>query len=301
MILGQSYRYLARQDEAGNDVESIAVEDPRVGAGSEKGSFRLKETGQALIPRTIGRGVEWADAKPVLPGTSTQLQIINEKMSKSRGNVINPDDVVREHGADSLRVYEMFMGPLERTKPWQTNGINGVRGFLDKVYNIASRVPSESPMDSETNKLVHRAVKKVGADIEALHFNTAVSTMMILSNHLQSQERPAREALEKLVLCLSPFAPHLAEELWAHLGHTTSIALEPWPNYDAAACEDDEIEVPLQVNGKVRGRVVLRKDADEAGARAAALLDKGVQNQLAGKQIVKTVYVPGRVLNLIVK
>jgi leucyl-tRNA synthetase len=301
MILGQSYRYLARQDEAGNDVESIAVEDPRVGSGSEKGSFRLKETGQALIPRSVVKGVEWLEAKPVLPVTLTQLQIVNEKMSKSRGNVINPDDVVREHGADSLRVYEMFMGPLERTKPWQTNGINGVRGFLDKVFNIVNRTPSEAPMDAETNKLVHRAVKKVGEDIEGLHFNTAVSTMMILSNHLQGQAQPAREALEKLVLCLSPFAPHLAEELWAQLGHETSIALEPWPTYDPAACEDDEVEVPLQVNGKVRGRVILRKDADEAGAQAAALLDKGVQNQIAGKHIIKTVYIPGRVLNLIVK
>ena len=301
MILGQSYRYLALQDAAGNDVETFALDDPRVGPGSEKGSFRLKDTGQPLIPRSIVRGVDWLDAKPVLTGSKTALQIVNEKMSKSRGNVINPDDVVREHGADSLRVYEMFMGPLERTKPWQTNGINGVRGFLDRVYNITTRTPSEAPMDPETSKLVHRAVKKVGADIEALHFNTAVSTMMILANHLQGQEHPAREALEKLVLCLSPFAPHLAEELWAHLGHATSIALEPWPSYDEAACEDDQVEVPLQVNGKVRGRVVLRKDADEAGAREAALLDKGVQNQIAGKQIVKTVYVPGRVLNLIVK
>jgi leucyl-tRNA synthetase len=141
----------------------------------------------------------------------------------------------------------------------------------------------------------------VGEDIEALHFNTAVSQMMILSNHLQGQEHPAREALQKLVLCLSPFAPHLAEELWHRLGYTTSVAHEPWPSYDPAACEDDVVEMPVQVNGKVRGRVVLAKDADEAAALAAALTDKGVQNQTSGKRVVKTVYVPGRVLNLIVK
>lgn len=301
MILGQSYRYLARQDADGNDVEFFAVDDPRVGPGSEKGSFRLKDSGLPLIPRSIVRGVEWTDAKPVLPGVGTPLQIVNEKMSKSRGNVINPDDVVREHGADSLRVYEMFMGPLERTKPWQTNGINGVRNFLDKVYNIATRTPSDEPMDPETKKLIHRTIKKVGEDIESLHFNTAVSQMMILSNHLQGQERPAREALEKLILCLSPFAPHLAEELWAGLGYTQSIALEEWPSYDPAACEDDVIEMPVQVNGKVRGRVVLPKDADEKTALAAALTDKGVQTQTAGKQVVKTVFVAGRILNLIVK
>jgi leucyl-tRNA synthetase len=301
MILGQSYRYLARLDDQGNEVESLAVDDPRVGPGSEKGSFRLKDSGEPLIARSLVKGVDWVDAKPVLPGSSTPLQIVNEKMSKSRGNVINPDDVVREHGADSLRVYEMFMGPLERTKPWQTNGINGVRGFLDRVHNIACREPSEAPMDSETSKLINRTVKKVGEDIEALHFNTAVSQMMILSNHLQGQEHPAREALQKLVLCLSPFAPHLAEELWHRLGYTTSVAHEPWPSYDPAACEDDVVEMPVQVNGKVRGRVVLAKDADEAAALAAALTDKGVQNQTSGKRVVKTVYVPGRVLNLIVK
>ncbi len=301
MILGQSYRYLALQDAQGNDVETFGVDDPRVGPGADKGSLRLVATGQPLIPRTVVRGIEWADAKPTLPD-GTPLQIVNEKMSKSRGNVINPDDVVKEHGADSLRVYEMFMGPLERTKPWQTNGINGVRGFLDKVYTVANRQLNDGAMDPETAKMVHRTVKKVGHDIEALHFNTAVSQMMIFTNHLATLANPPREAIEKLVLCLSPFAPHLAEEIWATLlGREGGLAHVPWPSHDEAACEDDEVEVPVQVNGKVRGRVVLAKTLSESAAVEAALLDKGVQNQVAGKHIIKTVYVPGRVLNLIVK
>jgi leucyl-tRNA synthetase len=300
MILGQSYRYLALQDEQGKDVATFGIDDPRVGPGVDKGSMRLLATGQPLTPRTVVSGIEWADAKPVLPG-GTPLQIVNEKMSKSRGNVINPDDVVREHGADSLRVYEMFMGPLERTKPWQTNGINGVRGFLDRVFALATRPLSDGAMDAETAKLLHRTVKKVGADIEALHFNTAVSQMMIFTNHLATLTSPPREAIEKLVLCLSPYAPHLAEELWSMLGHVGSLAHVAWPSYDEAACEDDEVEVPVQVNGKVRGRVVLAKALTEDAAIEVALRDKGVQNQVAGKHIVKTVYLPGRVLNLIVK
>jgi len=149
--------------------------------------------------------------------------------------------------------------------------------------------------------MVHRTVKKVGADIEALHFNTAVSQMMIFINHLSTLTNPPREAVEKLVLVLSPFAPHLAEELWAQLGHIGSLAHVAWPSYDEAACEDDEVEVPVQVNGKVRGRVVLAKTLSESAAIEAAMQDKGVQNQVSGKHIIKTVYVPGRVLNLIVK
>jgi len=155
-----------------------------------------------------------------------------EKMSKSRGNVINPDDIVRDYGADALRTYEMFMGPLEQVKPWQTAGLQGVRRFLDRVWVLGQR-PHAPAMDEETARLLHRTVKKVTDDIETLHFNTAVSAMMILANHLHGQDAPPREAMEKLVLLLSPFAPHLAEELWETLGHAPSIADATWP-----ACVD---------------------------------------------------------------
>jgi leucyl-tRNA synthetase len=222
-----------------------------------------------------------------------------EKMSKSRGNVINPDDVVHQHGADALRVYEMFMGPLEQVKPWQTAGIQGVRRFLDRVYVLGSR-PLGDAIDDETARLVARTVKKVGDDVDAMHFNTAVSAMMILTNHLNGIERPPRPALEALVLCLAPFAPHLAEELWQQLGHPPSIADVPWPSYDPALCVDAEVEIAVQVNGKVRGRITVARDAPEETARALALVDEGAKPHLAGKTVRKVVYVPGRIVNIIV-
>ncbi len=222
------------------------------------------------------------------------------KMSKSRGNVVNPDDVVRDFGADALRVYEMFMGPLEQVKPWQTSGIQGVRRFLDRVEAVARRELADGPMDVETAKLVHRTVKKVGEDIEALRFNTAVSAMMILVNHLGGLDRPPRDAVERLVLVLSPFAPHLAEELWERLGHAPSVANVAWPSFDPALCVDDVVDVPVQVNGKLRGTVSLARDADADAARSAALAHEHVQSFVAGKSVRKLVYVPGRVVNLIV-
>jgi len=225
-------------------------------------------------------------------------------MSKARGNVVNPDDVIEQFGADSLRLYEMFMGPLEQTKPWQTNGIQGCRRFLDRVEAIASRPVSDEPADAETNKLVHRLVKKVGEDLDAMRFNTAISAMMTFSNHLNSQESPAREAVERLLLCLCPFAPHLAEELWDGLrpmSEPTTISDEVWPEYDPRLCVDDEIELPVQVNGKVRGRILLRREATEDQARASALADDQIQKFLATGELQKLVYVPGRILNLIVK
>jgi leucyl-tRNA synthetase len=222
-----------------------------------------------------------------------------EKMSKSRGNVINPDDIVRQYGADSLRVYEMFMGPLEQVKPWQTSGIQGVRRFLDRVHVLGTRPPGEG-MDDETARLVARTVKKVGEDIQAMRFNTAVSAMMILANHLNGFAEPPRAATQALVLCLSPFAPHLAEELWERLGHAPPIADVAWPGYDPALCVDAEVEIGVQVNGKMRGRITLARDASEAVAVELARGEDGVAAQLAGKAVKKVVYVPGRILNLIV-
>jgi leucyl-tRNA synthetase len=226
-----------------------------------------------------------------------------EKMSKARGNVVNPDDVVRDFGADSLRVYEMFMGPFEQVKPWQTSGIQGVRRFLDRVHKLVNGEIIDQEMDLATAKLVHRTVKKVTEDIEALRFNTAVSTMMILSNHLQTLKEVPRTALQQLVLCLSPFAPHLAEEAWRTLigdPQGASIGLQPWPSYDPALCIDETVEIPVQVNGKVRGRVTLARDASEEVAREAALAAPGVGQHLEGKTLRKVAYVAGRIINLIV-
>ncbi len=227
----------------------------------------------------------------------------NQKMSKARGNVINPDDVVKESGADALRLYEMFMGPLESVKPWQTSGIEGVRRFLDRAF-LALTGPVSDECDEQTKRLLHKTIKKVGEDIEGLRFNTAISAMMILVNRLrelaQSGNAVPREAANAFALILSPFAPHLGEELWQRLGHTESLAFEPWPAFDPALVKDDVIEMGVQVNGKMRGTVKLPAGADEATARAEANKDAKIAAHLEGKAVKKVVYVPGKILNFIV-
>ena len=218
----------------------------------------------------------------------------NERMSKSRGNVVNPDDIVREHGADALRLYEMFMGPLEAVKPWQTSQIQGVVRFRDRLDAVC-RQPLLEAMDELTRRLLHRTIKKVGTDIDAMAFNTAISALMVFVNHLARLSAMPREAVRALVLLVSPFAP-----LWRHLGHPASLAYEPWPTWDEALAVDDVIELPVQVNGKVRGGVHLARDASEADARAAALAADGIEARLAGRAVRKLVYVPGQVVNLVV-
>ncbi|MFW6067928.1 MAG: class I tRNA ligase family protein, partial [Myxococcota bacterium] len=223
------------------------------------------------------------------------------KMSKSRGNVINPDVVVKEHGADALRVYEMFMGPLEATKPWSTSAIQGVRRFLDRVYEVTRRASPEEACEGELLRLVHKTVRTVTEHIEQMRFNTAISQMMVLTNELMKRERVPAEAVERLAQLLHPFAPHLGEEMWALLGHPPSIQEVPWPEWDPAMVEETEVEVPVQVNGKVRGKVTLPKDADEAQALEAARSDPKVAAHLEGKALRKTIWVPGKILNLIAK
>jgi leucyl-tRNA synthetase len=223
-------------------------------------------------------------------------------MSKSLGNVVNPDDVVRSHGADALRLYEMFMGPLEAVKPWQTNGIEGVARFLERVWNVATGKVTDDPSayDDETKRAVHKCVKKVGEDIDALRFNTAISAMMILVKHLGALPAVPREALKMLVLVLSPFAPHIGEELWQRLGGASTLAYEPWPAFDPALVVDAEIEIGVQVNGKARGVIRIPAEADEATAKAAALADEKVRTFVGDKPIKKVIYVKGRIVNVIV-
>jgi leucyl-tRNA synthetase len=229
----------------------------------------------------------------------------NEKMSKARGNVVNPDDVVRQHGADALRLYEMFMGPLEQVKPWQTSGIEGVRKFLDRTWNVATGPVSADPADYdlESRRLVHKTIKKVTSDIESLHFNTAVSAMMILVRHLGSLPRAPVEAVKALTLILSPFAPHLSEELWHRLHASStpqSLAYVRWPEFDPELVVDQVVEIGVQVNGKLRGTITLAVDADEATAREAALADPRIAMHLEGKTLKKVIYVKAKILNFIV-
>jgi len=193
----------------------------------------------------------------------------------------------------------MFMGPLEQVKPWQTSGIQGVRRFLDRVYALATG-PLGDDIDNATERLLHKTIRKVTQDIEGLHFNTAISAMMILTRKMAEQEPPSRSGVKTLILLLSPFAPHLAEELWQRQGGTQSLAYESWPAYKDELCRDEVVEIAVQVNGKVRGRIQIAPDAPEAEARQAAEAEPNVASHLAGKTVRKFVYVPGKIANLLV-
>jgi leucyl-tRNA synthetase len=302
MVLGRTFIFHVSRDAAGKVTRAFGA-DTEIVRGSEPGTLKVASgfpgAGEA-VEVEVTNDVELRDGKPYHPQYGVLLGAVNEKMSKSRGNVVNPDDVVAEFGADSLRLYEMFMGPLQADKPWQTSGIQGVARFLDRVHALAPRCTG-GELDLETAKLMHRTVKKVGGDFEALRFNTTVSALMIFTNHLATLETPPREAFEKLLLCLAPLAPHLAEELWHGLGHQSSITQAAWPSYDEALCVDDTVEMPVQVNGKVRGRVVLPTNATEEEARNLALAEQNVRASIEGKTLVKVVYVPKRVLNVVVR
>jgi len=233
------------------------------------------------------------------------------KMSKSRGNVVNPDAVVAEYGADSLRLYEMFMGPLDAAKPWSMDGVNGVRGFLDRVWRMIVDERAETiqlnaavasvESNDEQNRVLHKTIRDVTRDIDNLSFNTAIARMMEFTNYFLKCEQHPRSAMEVLVLLLSPFAPHMAEELWQLLGHTETLAYEPWPQFDEALTKEDTIEVPVQINGKVRSRVQLPAEATREDLEAAARANETIAEQIAGKRIVKVIVVPGRLVNFVVK
>jgi leucyl-tRNA synthetase len=230
------------------------------------------------------------------------------KMSKSRGNVVNPDDVVAEYGADSLRLYEMFMGPLEQVKPWSTRGVEGVHRFLARVYRLLlgedTGALAETVMDAEPTRAqlraLHATIKKVEEDVEGLRFNTAIAAMMEFVNAAYKWDAVPRAVVEPFVLVLAPFAPHLAEELWAKLGHRESLSYAPWPTYDPAHLVEDEKEIAVQVNGKVRGTVTVPADAPQEAVLAAAKAQENVARYLEGATIRKEVVVPGRLVNFVV-
>jgi len=222
-----------------------------------------------------------------------------EKMSKSRGNVINPDDVVHEYGADSLRMYEMFMGPLEQQKPWNTQGVEGIYRFLQRVWRLSQRELSEE-QDADLEKSRHKMIKKVTEDIEGFRFNTAISAMMIFTNEAQNK-KASREDIEALIKCLSPFAPHLAEEIWENLRHDDFVCKVEWPTFDKAKIIDETIELVVQVNGKLRARIPAELDADKDALLEKVKTDEKLTKWLEGKTIVKEIFVPNKLINFVVK
>lgn len=235
------------------------------------------------------------------------------KMSKSFGNVINPDDVIRDYGADTLRLFEMFMGPLEQVKPWNTKGVEGVHRFLNRVWRLYVREdldateahPDESIVDVEPSmdvkRLLHKTIKKVTEDIEHLHFNTAISQMMIFVNEMTKQSIRPKSVMECFVLLLSPFAPHLAEELWSLLGHMKTLAYEPWPSFNPELAVDDEIEIVLQVNGKLRDKLLVARGTPQTELEALAKRSPKVASHIDGKTIVKVIAVVDKLVNVVVK
>jgi leucyl-tRNA synthetase len=240
-----------------------------------------------------------------------------QKMSKSRGNVINPDEVVKEYGADTLRMYEMFMGPFSDSKPWSTKGIIGVRRFLEKVWKLGEKVKSQisnlksTDQNLKLEKLLHKTIKKVSEDIEAFKFNTAISALMILVNAMAQESSLQVTNYKLLIKLLSPFAPHIAEELWERIssppllskeGRSPSqfILQQPWPKYDPAMVVEEEIDLVIQINGRVRAMIKVSPDIAEKDALKQALKLKAVESYLKGKAPKKTVFVKGRLINIVI-
>ncbi|MFA6318624.1 MAG: leucine--tRNA ligase, partial [Elusimicrobiota bacterium] len=232
--------------------------------------------------------------------TGEKLESQVEKMSKSKRNVINPDTVLKNYGADGFRLYEMFMGPLEQSKPWDMRSIEGVARFLRKVWNLVRE--TEKPGDGDgASALRHKTIKKVTDDIASFDFNTAVSALMIYTNEVQKGTPPARTDLETLVSLLNPFAPHLTEELWEALGHKDCLSAAPWPSYDPALLKESSVEYAVQVNGKVRATMTLPTDTPKDTAVEAALALDKVKAVIGGKKVVKTIAVPNKLVNIVVQ
>ena len=250
--------------------------------------------------------ITWRDGKPYGAEEGGEEELLTEfpaKMSKSLKNVVNPDDVIRDYGADSLRLYEMFMGPLQAVKPWNTKGVDGVYRFLKRVNKMVTEQKIvDRPLTKAEAKTLNATIKKVDEDLDSMNFNTGISAMMVFVNEFagEGKELP-REAAEKFVLCLAPFAPHLGEELWQFLGHADTLAYEPFPAFDPTALVEDEVEIPVQVLGKLRGRVTVPMAATPAEMEAIAKANPDVAKFLEGKTIVKVIAVPKRMVNFVVR
>jgi leucyl-tRNA synthetase len=299
MILGEM-EYTAYRDQADQWVSAREVKDVerdgvlvkvRKSDGADVSAVSLEDSS---VTKKGGDFVLSDDQKVIIDARA-------HKMSKSRGNVVNPDEIIEQFGADAMRLYEMFMGPLEAAKPWSTSSIQGVARFLDKVWNTCTAELTDDEAADELLRTTHRTIKKVGEDIESMRFNTAISAMMTYVNDLAKARPVPRRCAETLVQLVHPFAPHIAEELWQRLGHQESVQLAPWPDFDEALTTQNELEIPVQVNGKKRGTVRVAPGTDEATLLELARGEESVARHLEGKELARVIWVQDRILTLVVK
>jgi len=261
-------------------------------------SFAYQRKNKSLVAVDL---VEEKEGKYIETETGEELEQVIAKMSKSLKNVINPDDIIRDFGADSMRLYEMFMGPLQVSKPWQTNGLVGIHRFLNRVWDIAEREISDEEPPVELLKVMHKTIKKVTHDTDKLEFNTAIAQMMIFINEAFKEKKCYRKLWEDFVLLLAPYTPHLGEEMWSMLGHKESLAYHSWPEYQEELCKDDEKEIVVQINGKVRAKMTLSAGLSKDELLEAARNNTRVQELLEGKTLIKEIAVPDKLVNLVVR
>ena len=224
-----------------------------------------------------------------------------EKMSKSRGNVVNPDDIVRDYGADTMRLYEMFIGDFEKAAPWSSASIKGCKRFLDRIWALTNILTDEKGYSSKLESAFHKAIKKVGEDIEGLKMNTAIATLMTLINDITSVGKITRDEFKTFIILLNPFAPHITEELWTSCGYEGMLNQTKWPTYDEAKCVESTVEIVAQINGKIRGRFNVAVDISAEDAIALVKSDANIASEIAGKTVIKELYVPKKLVNIVVK
>lgn len=306
MILGE-IEFTVYRDESGHAVTANEVRR------TEEGNWVHKSLGTPVVASRVAEVdvLKLGDGFVLAQQNEIRVDSRAHKMSKSRRNVVNPDHVVKEYGADSLRLYEMFMGPLEATKPWSMAGVSGVRNFLDRVWRMLIDARNENiallPAIQECEatgdqlRMLHRTIAAVTRDLENYSFNTAIARLMEFVNFFNKEEVRPKSVVEKFILLLSPLAPHIAEELWQVLGHQVSLAYEAWPTFDESYLKEDVVEVPVQVNGKIRGRLSVSADTDPSGLETAAREHAQFAEWTGGKPIAKVIVVPGRLVNFVVK
>lgn len=299
IILGET-EYRLYKDTDGNAVSYETITD----TAHWEGSVEKLEESAVQKSKIAKQEVYHLPGKPEI-----QVEAKAFKMSKSRGNVVNPDDYIDRYGADSLRMYEMFMGPLADMKPWSANGIEGPHRFLKKVWRLLvakegglnANIVEGEEKNLSSLKVLNATIEKVSSDIESLDYNTAISQLMILVNTLQKAETVSTSTAKMLVQMLAPFAPHLAEELWELLGEAPSVAYAPWPSPIEIKAEDDAVKIIFQVNGKLRGEGMFATTASKEDVEAVAMKEERVLSQIEGKQIVKVIFVPGKILNIVAR